>query len=174
MTASEFLNAVANGDRDIVQLLLDALAETGTAYCVIGGLAVNAYAEPVVSLDLDVVVVAANLDAICAALDKRGFRIERFPHSVNASTPRSDLRIQLQTDERYQAFLPCAHKQTVLGYEMHVAALVDVLQGKLWAYRDKTRRPSKRQKDLADIIRMVETHPDKKASLPDDLLGLLE
>jgi hypothetical protein len=37
---------------DVIQLLLSLLKETGSAYCAIGGLAVNAYAEPVVSLDL--------------------------------------------------------------------------------------------------------------------------
>jgi len=32
---------------------------------------------------------------------------------------------------------------------MKVARLEDVLQGKVWAYMDKTQRKSKRQKDLA-------------------------
>ena len=47
MTGKEFLNSVANGQLDIVQILLDILAETGSRYCVIGGLAVNAYVDPV-------------------------------------------------------------------------------------------------------------------------------
>jgi hypothetical protein len=34
---------------------------------------------------------------------------------------------------------------------MKVAALEDVLQDKVWAYLDESRRKSKRQKDLADI-----------------------
>ena len=55
MTKKEFLNAVSNGKVDILQIFLDAISNLGADYCVIGGLAVNAYAEPVVSLDLDVV-----------------------------------------------------------------------------------------------------------------------
>lgn len=55
MTGKEFLHAVANGETDLLQVLLDVLEETGAGHCVIGGLAVNAYAEPVVSLDLDLV-----------------------------------------------------------------------------------------------------------------------
>lgn len=55
MTEKEFFNAVSNGREDVLQVFLDALSATGIDYCVIGGLAVNAYAEPVVSLDLDVV-----------------------------------------------------------------------------------------------------------------------
>jgi hypothetical protein len=52
MTGKEFLNSLANGKSDILQLLLDILAETESGYCVIGGLAVNAYVDPVVSLDV--------------------------------------------------------------------------------------------------------------------------
>ena len=53
MTGSTFFKTVTNGEIDIIQVLLSLLEETGSAYCVIGGLAVNAYAKPVVSLDLD-------------------------------------------------------------------------------------------------------------------------
>jgi hypothetical protein len=53
MTGKEFLNAVANGEIDLLQGFLDVLRDTEADHCVIGGLAVNAYAEPVVSHDLD-------------------------------------------------------------------------------------------------------------------------
>jgi len=36
--AKDFFKAVAKGEEDGVQLLLDALREAGAAYCVIGGL----------------------------------------------------------------------------------------------------------------------------------------
>jgi len=57
----------------------------------------------------------------------------------------------------------------VLGYEMKVAALDDVLTGKIWAYSDEERRKSKRQKDLADIMRLVETHPRLHDVLPEEI-----
>jgi len=57
----------------------------------------------------------------------------------------------------------------VLGYRMKVARLEDVLQGKVWAYMDKTRRKSKRQKDLADIFRIIERYPQLEASLPQNI-----
>jgi hypothetical protein len=105
MTGKDFLRAVANGRTDIVQTLLDILEESGAGYCLIGGLAVNAYAEPVVSLDLDLVVVADRLPAVGEAARKRGLAVEEFEHSVNLSAAGSDLRIQLRTDPRYQEFL---------------------------------------------------------------------
>ena len=50
-----------------------------------------------------------------------------------------------------------------------VAVLEDVLQGKIWAYSDEKRRQSKRQKDLADIFRLVEAYPHLKELLPDSI-----
>jgi hypothetical protein len=132
---------------------------------VVGGLAVNAYAEPVVSLDLDLVVSASHLQAACDAVAGH-FTIKRFPHRVNLTSADSDLRIQLQSDARYQAFLATATMANVLGYKLKVATRENVLKGKLWAYGDRRRRASKRQKDLADILRLVEAHPELAAGLP--------
>jgi hypothetical protein len=52
---------------------------------------------------------------------------------------------------------------------MMVASLEDVLQGKIWAYSDPERCQSKRQKDLADIFRIIESFPELKALLPDNI-----
>ncbi|MCL4694724.1 MAG: hypothetical protein KJ060_19705 [Candidatus Hydrogenedentes bacterium] len=169
MTGKEFVRFVANGNIDVVQIVLDILSDTGSGYCVIGGLAVNAYAEPVVSLDLDIVVAVEDVEKVNRLAQERGFAIERFQHSVNLSMKGSDLRIQLQMDPRYQSFIPNAETKSVLGYEMKVAGLGDVLQGKIWAYLDKERRKSKRQKDLSDILRLLEGFPDLEESLPQSL-----
>jgi hypothetical protein len=174
MTGKAFLNAVANGQDDVLALLIGLLHSIGADYCVIGGLAVNAYVEPVVSLDLDVVVVTAQIDRVCAAAAAAGLKVETFAHSVNLSSSRSDLRIQIQMDERYQEFIRRAESKTVLGYDMRVAAIEDALQGKVWAYSDSTRRKSKRQKDLADILRLVEAYPHLISKLPVSLRKEIE
>jgi hypothetical protein len=169
MTGKEFLNSLANGKSDVLQLLLDILHETGSPYCVIGGLAVNAYVEPVVSLDIDIVVALEKVTEVVKAAEVRELRAERFERSVNIGSAGSDLRIQLQTDPRYQAFIARTEERDVLGYKMRVVSLEDVLQGKVWAYIDQTRRRSKRQKDLADILRIIEAFPELIASLPQSL-----
>lgn len=166
MTGKEFLNSVANGETDIVSILISVLEETGSAYCIIGGLGVNAYAEPVVSLDLDVVVISDHIPDVRSAAESKGMKVEDFVHSVNISISGSDLRIQLRTDPRYQGFLSRSERRDILGYNMSVASMQDVLRGKVWAYSDETRRQSKRQKDLSDIMRLVETHPDLRSELP--------
>ncbi len=169
MTGKEFINSLAKGKSDIIQVLLDILSQTGSRYCLIGGLAVNAYAEPVVSLDLDIVAAVDDVEGICDAAKKRGLKVEQFEHSVNITSPDSDLRIQLQEDPRYQKFLSKAADRSVLGYTMKVARVEDVLQGKVWAYMDKTRRKSKRQKDLADIFRIIEKFPKLEETLPQSI-----
>jgi len=166
MTGKEFVNRLANGKSDIIQVFLDILSKTGSRYCLIGGLAVNAYVEPVVSLDMDVVAANEDVGAICNAAKEQGLKIEQFEHSVNLTSINSDLRIQLQSDPRYQKFVSNADGRNVLGYTMRVARIEDVLQGKVWAYSDKTRRKSKRQKDLADIFRIIEKFPQLETSLP--------
>lgn len=172
MEAKEFLRRTANGQGDLLQEFLALLEEHGASFCLIGGLAVNAYAEPVVSLDMDIVVIADQLESLTQVLQTR-FSVHRYPHSINVSSPTSDLRIQIQTDARYQAFVQRAAPHKVLGYTAPVAALEDVLQGKLWAYQDEQRRPSKRQKDLADILRLAEAHPHLTRLLPDNIKDML-
>ncbi len=170
MIGKKFLNTVANGKEDILQIFLDILNRTKTAYCIVGGLAVNAYVEPVVSLDLDVVIELKDIDKVCKEVVKKGLKVERFEHSVNLTSSKSDLRVQIQTDSRYQEFLSRASSKEVLGYKMNVASVEDVLQGKVWAYSDEKRRMSKRQKDLADIIRLIEAYPSFEQLIPSVIL----
>jgi hypothetical protein len=172
MTKREFTRRVLNGKKDVLQEFLDRLRDRKIPFCVIGGLAVNAYAEPVVSLDLDIVVAADRLPGLRKVLPA-GSKGRKFAHSLNISFPASDLRVQVQTDPRYQAFLLKARTKDVLGYKMPVARVEDVFQGKIWAALDGTRRPSKRQKDLADILRLVEKRPSLAGLVPAELRSRL-
>jgi hypothetical protein len=142
MTGRKFLNSIANGKQDIIQLFLDKVEEHKVDYCVIGGLAVNAYAEPVASLDLDLVLAIDDMDKLLKYINDI-FSVDKFKHSINLKHPDSDLRIQLQTDLRYQPFIGKASLKEVLGYKMKVAALEDILKGKIWAYSDEERRFSR-------------------------------
>jgi hypothetical protein len=54
-----------------------------------------------------------------------------------------------------------------------VADVKDLLQGKIWAVQDPTRRASKRQKDLADVARLIEAFPELRASVPHGILDRL-
>jgi hypothetical protein len=74
--------------------------------------------------------------------------------------------MKTKTDGRYQEFLTRAQLTDVLGYRMYVASLEDILQGKVRAYADQTRRRSRRQKDLADILTITGAYPESRTRLP--------
>ena len=137
---------------------------SGHLFCLIGGLAVNQYAEPVVTLDADF-AVAASL-GVAEALRGQGFIVEGFAHSINAQLPGSRLRLQITVNSRYASFPARAIEGKIFDVAMPVACLDDVIRGKLWAFEDPTRRASKR----ANLIRLCETHPNVIASIPPALI----
>ncbi len=169
MQALTYWKTVTVDTTDLLESLLDLLASHQIRYCVIGGQAVNAFVDPLVSLDLDLVVAASQLGEVEELVESR-FRVRRFPHSLNVYQSGSELRVQIQTDPRYTDFPQRATPQEVLGLTLPVASLEDVLQGKVWAASDEKRRGSKRQKDLADISRLLEAYPHLRSLVPDSLL----
>jgi hypothetical protein len=174
MTGKNFLKAIANAQEDILQLFIDILGKTKATYCAVGGLAVNAYVKPVVSLDLGFVVDVKDIGKVCKEAADKGLKVEKFEHSMNLSSSKSDLRIQIQTDSRYQEYISRSSSKEILGYKINVACIEDVLQGKVWAYLDEQRRRSKRQKDLTDIMRLVEAYPSMESHIPAVILKKLK
>lgn len=57
---------------------------------------------------------------------------------------------------------------------MRVASAEDTLLGKTLAWKDKSRRQSKRAKDFADIARLVEANSKLWALLDDELKALVD
>jgi len=173
MTAKEAFDHVTGGGSGDFNLVIEACRFQG-AYCLIGGLAVNCYVEPVYTLDADIVIQSARLSGVGEALAEKGFVVEDFKHSLNATLPGSQLRIQFTKDSLYQPFPERAVDREIFGILVKVAALEDVFQGKLWAWQDHQRRPSKRMKDQADLIRICESYPTLTSLLPDELRRILE
>ena len=103
MQALEFWKTVTADHANLLESLIALLNEHRVRYCVIGGQAVNAYAEPLVSLDLDLVIAIGDFERTTPLLAAQ-FEIEPFPHSINLSVPGSSLRVQIQTDPRYMDF----------------------------------------------------------------------
>ena len=173
MTAAEVYELTTQGGAtDFARVV--AVCEAHGSWCLIGGLAVNTYVEPVYTLDADLVVISAGLLGVAEALRAQGFVVEEHEHSVNAQGPGSTLRIQFTTDPRYQAFLARSVEAVVLDVPVRVACLEDTTQGKLWAYSDPKRRFSKRKKDELDLIRLAEAWPELRAMYPQTLLDLID
>jgi hypothetical protein len=156
VTAVEAYDLTTRGGATDFEEVIAACEVLGP-YCLIGGLAVNCFVEPVYTLDADLVVVADNLGLLSKLL---------------ATPSNSDLRIQFTTDARYQSFPLRAETRNVFGIPVRAACLRDVTQGKLWAYADSRRRLSKRKKDELDLIRLAEAYPELVSLYPETLRDL--
>lgn len=165
MSELAFWKAAVQDRSNFLERILALLAQNGIRYCVIGGVAVNAYSEPVVTLDLDVVVAADQVDRV-RQLVAGEFRVRELPYSLNVYDPGSRLQVQVQLRPGLDAFVDRAQLRSVLDLVIPVAAPEDLLQAKLEAALDPTRRPSKRLKDFADIRRLVDAFPDLGDRLP--------
>jgi hypothetical protein len=169
MTAKQFFDWQTSGGTDDVMRLVDCLERADIAWCTIGGVAVNHWAqEPMVTQDVDFVVAADAIERTVSLLEDAGFRSERFDWSINFQG-RSKVSLQLSTEEFYREFPSRAVPADVHGMLLRVASLDDTLRGKIKAWSDSQRRQSKRIKDLADIARLVEAHPELWELLTDEL-----
>ena len=173
MTGKQFFDWQTGGGTDDVMRMVDCLERGDVAWCAIGGVAVNHWAaEPMVTQDVDFVVAAADVERATSLLEQAGFRAERFEWSVNFKG-RSAVSLQLSTEEFYREFPSRAVAADVHGILLRVASLHDTLRGKIKAWSEPGRRPSKRIKDLADIARLVEAHPELRNDLPGELKAQL-
>src|SRR5665213_697873 len=171
MRDEEFLAGLTGSDSDL-RLAVEALREAGQLFCIIGGLAVNHYVEPVVTLDADFAVVAAT--GVNEALQARGFRVEAVANSIKAQLPGSRLRLQITINSPYGTFPARAVPGRLFGLDMPIASLPDLVQGKLWALQDSARRLSKRAKDRANLIRLCESHRQVFDLIPPGLIAAVD
>jgi len=169
MTGKQFYDWQTSGGTDDVMRLVDCLERADVAWCAIGGVAVNHWAEqPMVTQDVDFVVAADAIERVVSLLEEAGFRPERFEWSINFKG-HSAVSIQLSTEDFYRDFPSRAVAADVNGILLRVACLEDTLRGKIKAWSEPGRRQSKRLKDLTDIARLVEAHPHLRDMLPDEL-----
>lgn len=174
MTLRQFYDWQTLGGGKDVSRLVAALEEREIPWCMIGGLAVNHWAqEPMATADVDLVIVSEKIEEAAETLRSLGFAENRFEWSINFKG-ESKVSIQISTEEMYLDFPERAVPTAVHGILMRVASLEDTLKGKIAAYEDPVRRPSKRQKDLADISRLLEAHPDIKHLIPQPIYEKLE
>ena len=174
MTLRQFYDWQTMGGASDVSSLVQSLETLEIPGCMIGGLAVNHWSgEPMATADVDLVIAAERIDDAVAALKSAGFTEQRFDFSINLRGG-SRVSIQISTEPFYQEFPSRSVPADVHGILMRVASLEDTLRGKIAAFSDDQRRPSKRQKDLADISRLIEAHPELNPMLPEVISARLE
>jgi len=174
MTPKMFYDWQTNGGTDDVMRLVACLEKADILWCAIGGIAVNHWAEePMVTQDVDLVVAAESVEDMVKILEEEGFSSERFAWSINFRG-NSKVSIQLSTEKSYQEFPSRSVPADVHGILMRVASLEDTLDGKIRAWKDASRRQSKKLKYLGDIARLIESNPNLWETLPDELKSIIE
>ena len=169
VTAMQIFSAGFNAGDDFAEVI--AVCERHGDYCLIGGNAVNAYSYTIFTADLDLVIAAGKLDAVAADLTALGFERWDAKYSVNFRKPGSQLVIQFSTDEMYQKYYPTAVVKKVLGLPVKVAAVENIIAGKVAAWSDPQRNAAKRYKDAADLVRLLETYPNLKNLFPAQIVA---
>jgi len=138
--------------------LIDARArEEGLDYIVIGGHAINVYAAPRTTLDLDVLVRKADQAPWRELLEAEGFWLVSDSLVFLQFSPpygidwRFDL--MLVTTETFDKMLAGSRTQSMLGIEARVPAPAHLLALKLHALRHG--HPERFEKDFGDVLGLV-------------------
>jgi len=171
MTLRQFYDWQTAGGGGDVSLLVNRLESLEIPWCMIDGLAVNHWArEPMATADVDLVIAAERVQEAVKALTMAGFKAKKFPWSVNLKG-HSKVSVQISTEAVFREFPARSVPADIHGILMRVASREDTLRGKLLAWKDPKRRASKRQKDLLDLMRLVEAHPRLRKMLPTEMLN---
>jgi len=160
--------------RPALAALARVLADTGTSYAIIGGIALQVHrAEPRTTLDIHLAVT--RLDAIprtelrAAGFQSRG----RFPHSENWIGP-GGVPVQFTDDPALAPALGRTIDIDLAGVSVRVLGRTDLLHEKLRAGSDPARRRSKRLQDLADAQGLLEETPSLSSVLSEHERSVLE
>ena len=155
-----------------LRLIAEILERERVPYALIGGVAVQVHTEePRSTLDIDL-AVPRYTDVPRAALLGAGFEhTGRHEHSDNWRAPGSGplkLRTAIQFSAEDLGITEAVAHADVLdldgGLRLRVATVADLIVLKLIAAEELKRRPSKREHDVADVLALLEEHPELKST----------
>jgi hypothetical protein len=169
MSALAFWKAMVADKSGFLERIIALLDAGGFPYCVIGGVAVNAYAPTMVTQDLDIVLAPDDI-ARARSLLSEHFKVQEFEHSINVYDPGSKLQVQIQKDPELGLIIGNARRMDVDDMDLPVAAPEDLFRLKAAAAMEPTRRNMKRAKDNMDLARLITEFPHLRALLPEELV----
>lgn len=166
MTHREIFDSAVGGSGALKQII-DILA-VNVDYCLIGGTAINYYVEPIYTGEVNFVISPNDKIKILKALQGAGIDFKDDDTCISIPVPKtSRLTIYINTDSRYQGFMANTHAGLLFDeFKVQLAALEDLIQGKIWSLEDSCRKVSKQFKDQADLCRIVENYPKLIKLLP--------
>ena len=154
-----------------LRLVAQLLEREHVPYALIGGVAVQLHTEePRSTLDIDL-AVPTYADVPREALLEAGFEhTGRHDHSDNWRAPgpgplKQRTAVQFSAEDEGIADA-VAHASIVDldGVQLRVATVADLIVLKLAAAVEPKRRPSKREHDVADVLALLEEHPELRSA----------
>ena len=151
-----------------LRLIMEILEREGVAYALIGGVAIQLHtAEPRSTLDIDV-AVPTYAEVPQEALLGAGFEhTGRHEHSDKWRAPgpgplqaRTAVQFSAEDEGIADAVRHASAVDLGDGLRLRVATVADLMVLKLAAAEDPQRRSSKREHDVADVLALLEEHPD--------------
>jgi predicted nucleotidyltransferase len=159
-----------NGDskEGPLRLIVDLLERERVPYALIGGVAVQLHtAEPRSTLDIDL-AVPTYAHVPVEALRRAGFEhTGRHAHSDNWRAPGSGpltQRTAVQFSAEETGIAAAVDHAAIVelggGLRLRLATVADLIALKLLAAEEPRRRASKREHDVADVLALLEEHPE--------------
>jgi len=162
------------GGSDALKQVIDILAANGD-YCLIGGMAINCYVEPVYTEDTDFAIAFDDKTKIKKTFKDAGIKVKDNRYDMSIFVPNSQLIIHITTDERYKNFGKDAKEHMLFDeFKVKVASLENLIQAKTWCLEDSCRKASKQFKDQADLCRIGENYPELQNLLPKEIRIVLK
>ena len=154
-----------------LRLVAQLLEREHVPYALIGGVAVQLHTEePRSTLDIDL-AVPTYADVPREALLEAGFEhTGRHDHSDNWRAPGPGLlkhRTAVQFSAEDEGIADAVEHAIIVdldGVQLRVATVADLIVLKLVAAAEPRRRPSKREHDVADILALLEEHPEIRSA----------
>ena len=155
-----------------LRLVAQLLERERVPYALIGGIAVQLHSEePRTTLDIDV-AVSTYAQVPRAALLAAGFEhTGRHAHSDNWRAPgsgtlmsRTAVQFSAEDEGLAEAVEQAITVDLTSGVRLRVATVANLIALKLAAAEEPQRRPSKRAHDVADVLALLEEHPEIDSS----------
>jgi Nucleotidyl transferase AbiEii toxin, Type IV TA system len=155
-----------------LRLVVELLERERVPYALIGGVAVQLHTqEPRSTLDIDL-AVPSYADVPREALLAAGFEhTGRHEHSDNWRAPGAGSlkqRTAVQFSAEDEGIAAAVEHASVVdlgnGLRLRVAGVPDLIVLKLAAAEEPKRRPSKREHDIADVLALLEEHPEVEST----------
>ncbi len=139
------------------EIIADEFERASIRYLLVGGHAVNQYAESRHTVDIDVAIHEADLPRVLPLMKRHGYEdienMSSFTRLRHESRRLPDIDLMLLDEETFSKLLAEAATVKFTGRSLLVPAMMHLIAMKLHALKNNPRRENK---DLLDIVSMCE------------------